>query len=62
MKDIRPLRADEVDLRMKGCVEGNAQFCYMLIAGLAGESWTKPLECLAGRIHTRRSKALCIAQ
>ena len=26
MKDIRPLRADEVDLRMKGCVEGNAQF------------------------------------
>lgn len=26
MKDIRPLRADEVDLRMKGCVEGKAQF------------------------------------
>ena len=26
MKDIRPLRADEVDLRMKGCVEGKAQY------------------------------------
>lgn len=26
MKDIRPLRADEVDLRVKGCVEGKAQF------------------------------------
>lgn len=26
MKDIRPLRADEVGLRMKGCVEGKAQF------------------------------------